>query len=172
MSQMPDGVRDKDTSEGSQGGYSTKGQTRSSSLGDVQSPRKKHKWVIVTDPHSRFTDQANPFFVYRERTTLALVTSPASVKAFDRFLGYLAYVLPLGLALELVGAYGVTELLPNKMALMPLLAAVLRLPYFLRLNTDLLGLLCKKYEFWLLIISCCLGTIGLMDAFSYVSFCL
>lgn len=129
-------------------------------------------WVIVPDPNNRFMDYINPFFVFRENTVMAYLAGQSIADKYQDALMKSLFLLPIAFVAELIGAYGVTELLPNEVAYMTLLAALIRLLYFFRLNTDILAILYKKNEFILLIFSCVLGTVGLMDAFNYVSRCL
>ena len=129
-----------------------------------------YNWVIVTDPENRFTDYTNPFFVQREKTTLAYIAPQYVADKFENGLWCIRGLFPVALALELVGPYGVTEFLPDEVAFLTLLSAVIRVLYFFRLNTDILQILFRQYEFWVLIVSCLLGTFGLMHSFNFVSY--
>lgn len=130
--------------------------------------KRVFKWVIVSDPANKFIEFTKPFFVYPERTVMAYLAGPRVGRKFHKFLKQTYLFLILFWALEILGAYGVTELLPDWVSLLTLFAVFARFAYLFRLNTDILAILWKHYEFMLLVLSCILGTVGLMDAFNYV----
>ena len=130
---------------------------------------KVYKWVIVSDPSSRFTDYTNPFFVHREKTLMAFLAGPGAGRRYETITRNMFTVFPIGLAAECIGPYGITEFLPDEVTFVLIFTAMLRIFFLFRLNTDLLQILYKKYEFIVLVLSCLIGAIGLMDAFNYVS---
>lgn len=130
------------------------------------------KWIILPDPNSPFIKLSKPFFIDHTDCVAARLCGKGFSK---RVLGLIKN--PLFFALEwlvfcsvLYGAYGVTDLLHDYFTLICVGVSLFRIVHFLLFTNRLLRLIIKEEEFIVLFISSLCGTIGLLDAFSWVSF--